>query len=227
MTSRALVVGVAVLGAVAVGIAQAPQGQQSEGALRARPGANRTPEYPPPSIVDYKPRSTLVVPEHPVPRAKFPVVDIHSHQPAPISPEEFDQVVASMDRLNLQVLVNASGATGERLQQAVQAIRSSRHRDRMVQFATIGFRDVGPGFGARAAQQLEADVKAGALGVGEISKAFGLNVRKADGSRLKIDDPELDPIWQTAGRLGIPVFIHTADPQEFFQPIDFQNERWL
>ncbi len=82
------------------------------------------------------------------------------------------------------------------------------------------FRDVGPGFGARAAQQLEADVKAGALGLGEIYKGFGLTARKTDGSRLKLDDPELDPIWQAAARLNIPVFIHTADPQEFFQPID-------
>ncbi len=227
MTSRAIVVAAAVLGAMAVGIAQAPQGQQSEGALRARPGANRTPEFPAPSILDYKPRSTLVVPEHMVPRAKFPVIDIHSHQPVPISAEQFDAVVASMDRLNLQVLVNASGASGERLQQAVQAIRGSRHPDRMVQFASITFRDVGPGFGARAAQQLEADVKAGALGVGEISKAFGLAVRRTDGSRLTIDDAELDPIWQTAARLNIPVFIHTADPQEFFEPIDLENERWL
>jgi predicted TIM-barrel fold metal-dependent hydrolase len=227
MTSRAIVVGAALLGAVAVGIAQAPQGQQSAGALRARPGADRTPEFPPPSILEYKPKSTLVVPEHQVPRAKFPVVDIHSHQPTPISAQQFDQVVASMDRLNLQVLVNASGASGDRLQQAVQAIRGSRHRDRMVQFATIDFADVGPGFGARAARQLEADVKAGAVGLGEISKAFGLRVRKTDGSRLTIDDPELDPIWQAAAHLNIPVFIHTADPQEFFQPIDYDNERWL
>ena len=217
----------ALAAATAAGLAQVPQGQQSEGALRARPGANRTPEFPPPSILDYKPRSTLVVPQHPVPRAKYPVIDFHSHQPTPISSQEFDQVVESMDRLNLQVLINASGASGDRLKQSLDAIRASRHKDRMVQFTAINFRDVGPGFGKRAAQQLEADVKMGALGLGEISKAFGLTVRKTDGSRLKIDDPELDPIWETAARLNIPVFIHTADPQEFFQPIDFNNERWL
>jgi predicted TIM-barrel fold metal-dependent hydrolase len=97
----------------------------------------------------------------------------------------------------------------------------------MVMFSNITFRNVGPGYGQRAAQQLEADVKAGALGLGEISKGFGLSSRKADGSRLQLDDPELDPIWQTAARLNIPVLIHTADPQEFFQPIDFKNERWL
>ena len=217
----------AVAAAATLAVAQVPQGSQSQGAIRNRPGADRKPEFPPPSIIDYKPRSTLVVPQHAVPRAKYPVIDFHSHQPTPISAKEFDQIVASMDPLNLRVLINTTGASGDRLVQSMQAIKSSSHRDRMVQFTTLNFRDVGPGFGQRAAQQLEADVKAGALGVGEISKAFGISVRKQDGSRLKIDDPDLDPIWQTAARLNIPIFIHTADPQEFFHPIDFQNERWL
>jgi predicted TIM-barrel fold metal-dependent hydrolase len=216
-----------VASAIALGIAQAPRGQQSEGALRARPGADREPEFPAPSIREYKPASTLVVPEHRVPRAKFPVIDFHSHQPTPVTTEQFDRLVVSMDALNLQVLVNASGASGERLQQSVATLRASRHRDRMVQFTTVDFRNVEPGFGRKAAQQLEADIKAGALGLGEIGKEFGLRDRKADGSRLALDDPELDPIWETAARLGIPVFIHTADPQEFFQPLDYDNERWL
>jgi predicted TIM-barrel fold metal-dependent hydrolase len=227
MISRVLVLVLAVGLAAAAGSAQAPQGGQSDGALRPRPGANRQPEFPPPSIIDYKPRTTLVVPKHPVPRAKFPVIDVHSHQPAPISAEQLASVVSSMDPLNLQLLVNASGQSGNALVRSIEAIRSSPHRNRMAMFTNISFRNVGPGFGQKAAQQLEADVKAGAVGLGEISKDFGLGARKADGARLTLDDPELDPIWETAARLRIPVLIHTADPQEFFQPLDFQNERWL
>jgi predicted TIM-barrel fold metal-dependent hydrolase len=227
MTSRAVLVAATLLGGMAVGVAQVPEGRQSQGAIQNRPGADRTPEFPIPNIREYKPKSTLVVPEHKVPRAKYPVIDIHSHQPAPISAQQFDRVVASMDPLNLQVLVNASGASGERLQQAMAALRASPHRDRMVQFTTIDFRNVGPGWGAKAAQQLEADVKAGALGIGEINKGFGLQTRKADGTRLAMDDPELDAVWAAAARLNVPVFIHTADPQEFFEAITFNNERWL
>jgi predicted TIM-barrel fold metal-dependent hydrolase len=132
-----------------------------------------------------------------------------------------------MDPLNLRILVNASGASGERLVRSIEAIRNSPYKDRMVMFSNITFQNVGPGFGQRAAQQLEADVKAGAVGLGEIMKGFGLTARKADGTRLTLDDPELDPIWQTAARLNVAVLIHTADPQEFFQPLDLQNERWL
>ena len=218
----------ALVAAASLTLAQAPQGQQSQGALGNRPGADRQPEFPIPNIREYKPKSTLVTEQHPVPRAKFPVIDIHSHQPTPITPQQLETVVKSMDPLNLRVLVNASGATGERLTQALAAINATAHKDRMVMFTNINFRDpVGPGFGRRVAQQVEADVKAGALGIGEIMKGFGLTAKKTDGSRLRIDDPELDPIWETASRLNIPVLIHTADPQEFFQPVNNSNERWL
>src|SRR5687767_15729701 len=39
----------------------------------------QAPEFPPPTIVDYRPQYKPVVEQHPVPNAKFPVVDIHSH----------------------------------------------------------------------------------------------------------------------------------------------------
>jgi predicted TIM-barrel fold metal-dependent hydrolase len=196
-------------------------------AQRPRPGEGRAPEFPPPSILEYKPRSTLVVPAHAVPRAKFPVVDFHGHPPALLSPEAIERVGAAMDTLNLRVMVNASGSSGDRLVRQIEAVRASRYRNRFVMFTTVDLRDVGPGSGARIAAQLEADVRAGAAGVGEIGKGFGLSARKTDGTRLKLDDPELDPVWQTAARLRIPVFIHVGDPAEFFQPIDYQNERWL
>ena len=212
------------------GQGQAPAAGQPgirPGAVMRRPGDGRAPEFPEPTITQYKPRTTLKTAQHPVPRAKFPVIDIHSHQPTPISEEQFATVVKGMDANNLRVLVNASGAQGERLTRAIAALKASRFKDRMVQFTDIDFRNVGPGWAAKAVAQLEADVKAGALGVGEIMKSFGLTIKKADGTRLKIDDPELDPVWQTAARLKIPVFMHTADPSEFFQPLDFNNERWL
>jgi predicted TIM-barrel fold metal-dependent hydrolase len=227
MFRKAAVPLVALCAVAALVSAQAPAGRQSDGALRTRPGANREPEFPPPSIRDYRPRSTLVVPQHPTPRAKYPAIDVHSHQPVPISGAAFDTVVQGMDRNNLRVLVNASGASGAQLREALDAIRNSRHKDRMVQFAAVDFRNVAPGWGRTAAQQLEADIKAGAVGLGEISKGLGLRYRKADGSRLRIDDPELDPVWEVCGRLGVPVLIHTAEPPAFFDPIDYSNERWL
>src|SRR5919108_5264706 len=79
--------------------------QHTTGQIRPRPAEGREPEFRPPTIREYKPKSTLVVPQHPVPRAKFPVIDIHSHQPTPISEAEFATVVKGMDDNNLRLLV--------------------------------------------------------------------------------------------------------------------------
>lgn len=185
------------------------------------------PQIPPPTITEYKPRSTLVVPEHPVPRAKFPVVDMHGHPPTLDNPEAIARVLAAMDELNLGVMIQTRGSSGERLTNQIEAVKAAGLEDRFAFFTTLNLRDVGPGSGARIAAQLEADVAAGAVGIGELGKGFGLFTMKADGNRLEMDDPELDIVWQTAGRLGVPVFIHTGDPAEFFEPHDMENERWL
>jgi predicted TIM-barrel fold metal-dependent hydrolase len=223
MTKR--VVGV-LAATLALGVGVVYTQSQGPGQMRPRPGEGMAPEWPAPSITDYHPVSTLVVPEHTVPRAKFPVIDIHSHQPAPISPEAFAKVVSTMDALNLRVLVNLSGGYGDRLQKSLAAIKNSPTPDRMVLFANVNFDQVGPGFGPKAAAQLKADFEAGALGL-KIFKELGLRIKKTDGTRLKLDDPELDPIWEMCAQFKKPVLIHTAEPPAFFEPIDMNNERWL
>lgn len=205
----------------------APGQECPPGTTETRPGACQAPEISPPSIVDYRPRSTLVTAERKVPKAKFPAIDIHGHAPGLSSAAGIESVVKALDAINVRVLVSADNSSGDRLVRTLQAINSSPHKDRFRVLAGINFRNVGPGWGAQAAKQLEADIRAGAVGVGEIPKSFGLDITKADGSRLKIDDAELDPVWAAFARLDVPVFIHTAEPQEFFQPLDMHNERWL
>ncbi len=199
------------------------------GMTEVRPRNCQAPTLPAPSILDYRPRSTLVAPAHTVPKAKFPAIDYHGHPSVQLSSAEgLDQLGTALDGINVRVMVVANNTSGEPLQRAVAAIRAHpTMKDRVRMLTGIDFRGAGPGWAEKAVAQLEADVAAGAVGVGEIGKGFGLNTKKADGTRLKIDDPELAPIWDAAARLKIPVFIHTADPQEFWQPIDYSNERWL
>src|ERR1044071_9564832 len=121
--------------------------QQAPGRIRPRPAEGREPEIPPPSIREYKPRSTLVVPVHLVPRARYPLVDIHGHPPALNYAPVIEQVGEAMDSLNLRVMVNANGSSGDRLTQQLDAVRSSRYRDRFVMFTTLDLRNVGPGPG--------------------------------------------------------------------------------
>lgn len=175
---------------------------------------------------EYEPRSTLVVPEHPVTRAGVPFIDIHSHHRR-LTPENVDAVVAAMDRLNMAALVNLSGGSGAELGERVRAT-SGRHPGRFVTFANLDFRGISePGWSERAARQLEEDVRVhGAAGL-KIFKNLGMNVEDAAGQRVPSNDPRLDPVWAKAGELGIPVLIHTGEPAEFFEPQDRFNERWL
>jgi predicted TIM-barrel fold metal-dependent hydrolase len=207
------------------GISINPGEECPPGTTETRPGTCQKPKLPPPSIVDYRPKSTVVAPAHLVPRAKFPVVDSHSH--LRISSDNIEKTIKEMDALNLRVLVNLSGGSGDQLKQLVETIRTSRYQDRFRVFANVNFNGAGaPGWKEKEVAGLEQAVKDGAIGL-KVFKNLGLSVKKADGSRLKVDDPDLDPIWQTAARLNIPVIIHVADPAQFFETIDYKNERWL
>lgn len=173
----------------------------------------------------YNPKSTLVVPEHHTTRAKFPFIDVHNHQFA-MPTMDLSTLVKEMDRLNMAVMVNLSGQSGENIRKSVANIRANYPR-RFIVFANVDFKGVGePGWGEKAARQLEEDVKNGANGL-KIYKNLGFSVKDVNGNRVAVDDSRLDPVWKKAGELKIPVLIHTADPRSFWDPMDEHNERWL
>ena len=178
------------------------------------------------SFEDYDPQSTLVVPQHPRPKAKFPFIDIHNHQRREMPEADTRKLVADMDSINMAVLVNLSGGTGDSLKQGLENLKG-RYPKRFVAFANVDLRKIDePNFGANSARQLEEDVKAGAVGL-KIYKNLGMSLTDASGKRVPTDDPRLDPIWAKAGELGIPVLIHTGEPVAFWSPVDKNNERWL
>lgn len=183
---------------------------------------------------EYNPPSTLKVPEHPVTKAKFPFVDIHSHQGG-INEEKIDQLISEMDELNMGVLVNLSGRgfgrgdsnTQQKYIQDMLKEFNTYAPGRFMVFTNLNFAGFGDENWTRiAVKELEEDVAAGASGL-KIYKSLGLNVNDVNGNRVPVDHPDLDPVWAKAGELGIPVIIHSADPAQFWQPMDSTNERWL
>ena len=174
---------------------------------------------------EYNPKSTLVVPGQPIFRAKFPFIDIHGHQYR-MPEQDLSPVVAAMDTLNLAIMINLSGRSGEQLQKSVKNI-ADHYPNRFVVFANVDFEGVGsPNWTENAVNQLEKDVRNGARGL-KIYKSLGMRYKDTDGKRVAIDDPRLDPIWAKCGELGIPVLIHAADPKPFWEDFDKDNERWL
>lgn len=173
----------------------------------------------------YNPPSSLVVPEHVITKSKFPFIDVHNHQNNMAS-QNLGNLLAEMDKLNMKVMVNLSGRSGDYLASAVKHIAQSTP-NRLVVFANVNFDGAGePGWAEKTVKQLEADVKAGAKGL-KVFKNLGFSSKDSKGAVLAVDDPRIDVVWKKCGELGIPVLIHTADPKQFWDKPDAQNERWL
>ncbi len=167
----------------------------------------------------------MLYPETKVLKARFPFIDVHGHQYR-MPEQDLGPVVAAMDTLNMGIMVNLSGRSGDELIKSVKNIKD-HYPNRFVVFANIDFEGVGTqGWTENAVLQLETDIKNGARGL-KIYKSLGMRYKDSDGKRLAIDDSRLDPIWAKCGELGVPVLIHAADPKSFWDSYDADNERWL
>lgn len=174
----------------------------------------------------YDPPSSLVVPEHPINRARFPFIDVHSHH-FRMDQQDLNKLVSEMDKLNMGIIVNLSGQGGRALKAMFDNIEKYGKQKRIAIFTNIELRSIDePDWAENTLKQLEYDVSIGACGL-KIYKSQGMfNTDKA-GNRIAINDPRLDPVWAKCGQLGIPVIIHAADPKQFWEPQDEKNERWL
>ena len=188
-------------------------------------------------IEEYSPKSSLVVAENPRDRAKFPFVDVHSHQwKMPVM--DFTNLVAEMDSLNMGYMINLSGSgfatfAGNQdlmdlsLTESLENIKKQGVSNRFGVFVNVDFNKIDDAdFGANNVEIIKDAVKQGVIGL-KVYKNLGLNLKDNSGSRVKVDDERLNPIWQICGELNIPVLIHSGEPSPFFDPIDKHNERWL
>jgi len=180
-------------------------------------------------LKDFHPTPMLHVPVHEVPRAKFYVIDVHNHvndarggDEGVIPPAE---VVKQLDQANVRKVVVLTGAWGEKLQQVLDRT-VKLYPDRFMVFTQMDWSKINdPNFSAEMVAQLDDAVKRGARGL-KVLKDWGLGVRDSSGKLVPIDDPRMDPVWEECGRLGIPVAIHSTDPEAFFTPTDAKNERY-
>ncbi len=155
-------------------------------------------------------------------RAAWPVVDVHTH----LDPAATQRSLGMMDARNVRFAVNLSGGwEGAGLEDSLAVERATGGR--IVPFCNVDWRGaMAPGWVERQAAILE---RCAALGVRgwKIPKVLGLYLTDVtDGSRVRVDDERLDPLFEAAGRLGLVVLIHVGDPRAFFEPATPANERW-
>jgi predicted TIM-barrel fold metal-dependent hydrolase len=177
---------------------------------------------------DFHPVSMLHVPSHQVPRAKFYVIDVHNHvNDAAGIEQRMDprRVVEVMDHANVKTVVILTGMWGEKLQRVIDEMVKP-YPGRFIVFTQLDYSKIDdPDFGGEMVRQIDDAVARGARGL-KFLKDLGLGVRDKTGKLIAIDDPRLDPVWHECGRLGIPVSIHTGDPEAFFLPTAANNERY-
>ncbi len=187
-------------------------------------------------LEQYQPKSMLHVPEHRVERARFPVVDLHTHitsgrggkgEPKIQFFLQPNDCLPVMDRKNIRTMVNLTGSYGDAMKEAIAKLQLA-HPGRFVVFTEPAYSHAAdPGYPKFQADLIASAHQAGAKGL-KVVKTLGLYLREhiTTGKLIPIDDPRFDPMWEAAGALGMPVGIHTSDPEAFFLPTDRFNERW-
>jgi predicted TIM-barrel fold metal-dependent hydrolase len=182
-------------------------------------------------LTRFEPRSMLHVRQTRVERAKFPVIDFHTHlgwgdpkgerADLILPPPELLRV---MDAKRVRVMVNLTGGYGKSLDECVRLL-AKPHPDRFVVFTMPWFARVSePGYAKFQGDEIHRAHRAGARGL-KVLKSLGLVVRDK-GALVKVDDRRFDPMWEACAARDMPVAIHTSDPEAFFTPIDRFNERF-
>jgi predicted TIM-barrel fold metal-dependent hydrolase len=197
-------------------------------------------KHHPLDLSEFEPKSMLQVHESHVERARFPVIDFHTHithaaksgNGVGLSAERDyaappNALLAVMDRGNIRTMVNLTGGYDQGLVDVVERYDLA-FPGRFITFTEPCYERLKePNYPQLQADAIERAHRQGARGL-KILKTLGLYLREniTSGKLIKIDDPRFDPMWDCCGQLNIPVAIHVADPSAFFTPTDRFNERY-
>lgn len=176
-------------------------------------------------LKNYRPKSIYKIPVTKITKAKFPVIDMHSHPWLAKNEEEVKQWIKRMDRFGIEKTVLLTMASGAVFDSICKVYAPYGDRFEMwCGFDYTGYNE--PGWSEKAVKELERCVKAGAKGVGELGdKGLGeLFSEPVPAYGMHIDDPRMKPLFKKCGELKIPVNVHVAEPMWMYEPMDSTND---
>jgi len=183
-------------------------------------------------LEDYKPHSSLTLPETKIEKPRFSVIDAHNHLGGDFGGDwdqrPVEELIDVLDQASVELLVDLDGGWEEDILHHHLDHFKQAEPERFIHFGGVDWRQWDTqknSFGEWAAVRLKTQAERGAQGL-KVWKNLGLHVTDHNGVLVAVDDERLDPVWQTAGELRLPVLIHVADPAAFFKPLDQYNERW-
>lgn len=174
-------------------------------------------------LKNFKPKSIYNVPVTKIEKAKYPIIDVHSHAYANTL-EELDLWVKNMDEAGILKTILLTHAHGSEFDSLINFY--SKYPDRFELWC--GFDYTGydkPGFGPDAVKELERCFNKGAKGVGELGdKGKGLFYCNPPAYGMHIDDPRMNVLLDKCAELGMPINIHVGEPQWFYEKMDSTND---
>lgn len=176
-------------------------------------------------LKNYHPVNVNNIPETFVEKAKFPVIDMHSHDYA-ANEAEIDEWVKTMDACGIErTQVMHCSWIGEEFDRAVE--KYSEYPDRFQIWCCFDYTEVLQDKGCDyAIAQLERAKEMGAVGVGELGdKGDGdLYAAPVEGRGIHLDDPRIKPLLEKCAELKMPINIHIAEPYWMYLPLDGTND---
>jgi predicted TIM-barrel fold metal-dependent hydrolase len=214
------------LAGLAAGLPSSAFGVTAQEAKHGSANAPAEPKAGSPETIllkDYRPESIFKIPVTKIAKAKFPIIDMHSHPYAKTAPA-IEEWVKNMDEVGIEKTLILTMSTGAEFGEIYR--KYARHPDRFEMWCGFDFTGYDkPGFGPAAVKELERCRQAGARGVGEIhDKGQGLRSGKSKTLGMHPDDARMDSLFEKCGELGMPISLHVADPIWMYQKMDQHND---
>ena len=175
-------------------------------------------------LKDFRPVSIYKIPQTKIEKAKYPVIDFHSHDYAK-NDAEVDQWVKTMDESCIAKTMILTYTTGASFDSAVT--KYSRYKNRFEIWCGFDYTGADQaGWSQKAVAELERCYKKGAKGVGELGdKGLGeLYSKPTPGYGIHIDDPRMKPLIKKCGELHMPISIHVAEDAWMYAKPDSTND---
>lgn len=181
-------------------------------------------------LSEYRPHLECVRKESIITKAKFPVIDIHTHMGKLVLGDEYKGYydtqghVTKLREMNVEHIVNLDGGTSDDLDPMLE--KTKGFEDVITTFIWIDFTNFGSAeFEKETTAHIKNAYRKGARGI-KMWKVVSLEYKDEKGNYIRTDDHRLKFIYDLAAKLGIPILIHIADPVAFFKPVDRYNERY-
>ena len=173
---------------------------------------------------NYHPATIYKTPVSKIEKARYPVIDLHSHD-YPKTDAEVDEWVKIMDQSGIATTMILSYSTGARFDSLIEKYKRYKGRFEVwCGFDYTGYNTAD--WPQHAVAELERCYRMGARGVGELGdKGLGEFYSKpTPGWGLHIDDPRMRPLLEKCAELHMPVSIHVAEDEWMYENMDSTND---